>query len=121
MAKRERVTAREVAELAGVSRTTVSFILNNVPGMRISEETRQRVLDAAQQLNYHPNANARRVASGQTRVLGFVLRQSPDQAFADCFLPQVLGGLSQAAAAQGYKVMFEPIPFAAPAAAPRAS
>lgn len=111
----KRVTAREVAELAGVSRTTVSFILNNVPGMRISEETRQRVLEAARRLNYHPDANARRVASGQTRVLGFVLRQSPDQAFADCFLPQVLAGLSQAAASRGYKLLFEPIPPGDPA------
>ncbi len=105
----KRVTAREVAELAGVSRTTVSFILNNVPGMRISEETRQRVLVAARQLDYHPNANARRVASGQTHILGFVLRQSPEQAFADCFLPQVLAGLSQSASRLGYKLLFEPI------------
>ncbi len=106
----KRVTAKEVAELAGVSRTTVSFILNNVPGMRISEETRQRVLEAAHQLNYHPDATARRMVSGQTRVLGFVLRQSPDQVFADNFVPQVLTGLSAAAAEQDYKVLFEPIP-----------
>ena len=43
----KRATAGEVAELAGVSRTTVSFELNNIPGMRISEETRQRVFEAA--------------------------------------------------------------------------
>ncbi len=110
----KRVTARDVAQLAGVSRTTVSFILNGVEGMRISEETRQRVLEAARQLDYHPDATARRMAARETRVIGFVLRQSPDQAFADCFLPQVLGGLSQAASSQGYKVMFEPMPPDAP-------
>src|SRR3970282_227000 len=105
----KRATAREVAELAGVSRTTVSFVLNDIPGMRISEDTRQRVLEAARQLNYHPDATARRMASGRTNVIGFVLRQSPDQAFADQFLPQVLGGLGQAGAAQGHLILLEHI------------
>jgi LacI family transcriptional regulator len=105
---RKRPTARQVAERAGVSRTTVSFILNSVPGMRISAETRRRVLAAAHELGYHPDATARRMAAGQTRVLGFAVRQSPDQAFADRFLPQVLTGMGQAAAAQGYKVLFQP-------------
>jgi DNA-binding LacI/PurR family transcriptional regulator len=104
---RRRPTSKDVAELAGVSRTTVSFVLNNVAGMRISQKTRQRVKRAALRLNYHPDATARRMVSGQTHVLGFVLRQSVDQAFADFFLPPVLSGLSQGAAAQGYHILFE--------------
>lgn len=106
----KRATARDVAELAEVSRTTVSFVLNAVPGMRISDETRQRVQDAARQLNYHPDATARRMVTGRTSVIGFVLRQSPDQVFADQFLPQVLNGLTHAAAAQNYHVLIEAIP-----------
>jgi DNA-binding LacI/PurR family transcriptional regulator len=106
----KRATARDVAELAGVSRTTVSFVLNEVPGMRISDETRQRVQEAALQLSYHPDATARRMVSGRTNVIGFVLRQSSDQVFADQFLPQVLNGLSHAATAQGYHVLIEAIP-----------
>ncbi len=106
----KRATAAKVAELAGISRTTVSFVLNNVPGIKISEETRQRVLDAARELNYHPDANARRMVTGQTRMIGFVLRQSPDQAFSDHFFPQVLHGMSQAATAQGFHLLFEVIP-----------
>ncbi|MGH2523768.1 MAG: LacI family DNA-binding transcriptional regulator [Anaerolineales bacterium] len=106
----KRATAREVAELAGVSRTTVSFVLNDLPGMRISQETRQRVLEAVRQLDYHPDATARRMVAGRTSVIGFVLRQSPDQAFADQFLPQVLNGMSQVASAQGYHILFEAIP-----------
>ncbi len=108
MAKR-RVTSKDVAELAGVSRTTVSFVLNDVPGMRISSKTRQRVKRAALRLNYHPDATARRMVTGQTHVLGFVLCQSADQAFADFFLPPVLNGLSYGASSQGYHVLFEPI------------
>ncbi|SRR5581483_570725 len=106
----KRVTSKDIAELAGVSRTTVSFVLNNVPGMRIPEATRQRVLEAARQLNYHPDAAARSMASGRTNVIGFVVRQSAEQAFADHFLPQVLHGLAQAAAELGYRTLFEPIP-----------
>src|SRR5258705_1280 len=60
----KRATAKEVAERAGVSRTTVSFVLNNVAGMRISEETRQNVMQAAQALDYHHDATARRMATG---------------------------------------------------------
>jgi DNA-binding LacI/PurR family transcriptional regulator len=113
----KRATAKEVAERAGVSRTTVSFVLNNVPGMRISDETRQTVLQAALALDYHPDATARRMVSGRTNMLGFVINQSVDQALADHFLPRVLTGFSQAAAGLGYKVLFEPIP---PEAAPNA-
>ncbi|MCL5950411.1 MAG: LacI family transcriptional regulator [Chloroflexi bacterium] len=108
MAQR-RPTSKDVAELAGVSRTTVSFVLNNVPGMRISQRTRQRVQKAALRLNYHPDATARRMVSGRTHVIGFVLRQSADQTFADFFLPQVLNGLFRGAAAQDYHVLFEPV------------
>ncbi len=106
----KRATAREVAERAGVSRTTVSFVLNDVPGIRISDETRQIVLQAARELDYHPDATARRMVSGRTRVLGFVLRQDLDQAFADLFVPAVLHGVSAAASEQDYKVLFQPIP-----------
>ncbi len=104
-----RTTAREVAELAGVSRSTVSFVLNDVPGMRISEETRQRVLEAARTLDYHPDATARRMVTGRTQVIGFVLRQTTDQVYADHLLPRVLSGVSRAASALGYHVLLEPI------------
>ncbi len=106
----KRVTTKDIAELAGVSRTTVSFVLNDTPGMRIPEDTRQRVLDAARQLNYYPHAGARSMVSGRTNVIGFVLRQSAEQAFADQFLPQVLEGLTKAAGSLGYRTLFEAIP-----------
>jgi LacI family transcriptional regulator len=78
--------------------------------MRISEETRQKVLKATHELGYHPDATARRMVMGQTRVIGFVLRQNPNQTYADHFLPRVLNGLSQSAISQGYHILIEPIP-----------
>ena len=110
----KRTILREVAERAGVSRTTASFVLNNVPGMRISDETRQRVVDAARDLNYHPDATARRMVRGTTETVAFILRQTPDQVSADQFLPQVLNGFSQACAAQKYHMLFEALPPGSP-------
>ena len=107
---KKRTISQDVAELAGVSRTTVSFVLNDVPGMRIGEETRQRVIEAARQLDYHPDATARRMAKGRTSIIGFVLRQTPDQVYSDRFLPQALIGLTTAASSQGYHVLIEPAP-----------
>lgn len=78
--------------------------------MRIKDETRQRVLEAARVLDYHPDATARRMVSGRTRVVGFVLPQTPDEAFADRFLPQVLNGLTQATMEKGYHLLLEPRP-----------
>jgi DNA-binding LacI/PurR family transcriptional regulator len=106
----KRVRSRDVAELAGVSRTTVSFVLNDVPGMRISAETRQKVLNAAKELDYHPDASARRLVTGRTQILAYVERQSPEQAFADAFMPQVLRGVHDAASMKGYEILFAPIP-----------
>jgi LacI family transcriptional regulator len=106
----QRVRSLDVAELAGVSRTTVSFVLNNVPGMRISEETRQHVLEAARKLDYHPNASARRLVTGKTSILAYVERQAPEHAFGDAFMPQVLRGVHTAASAVSYEVLCAPIP-----------
>lgn len=104
---RRRATSLEVARAAGVSRTTVSFVLNDVPGVRITEETRRRVLEAARRLNYHPDAAARRLVSGRTHIIGLVLRQTPQQMAADAFLPEALHGLSRAARQHGFHVLLE--------------
>lgn len=105
----KRATSFDVARLAGVSRTTVSFVLNNLSGVSISESTRQRVLDAARELNYHPDAAGRKLASGQANTLGFVMRQSAEQIFSDAFLVQVVLGLEQVAAQNGFHVLLKPL------------
>lgn len=61
-----RATSADVARLAGVSRTTVSFVLNDTPAQSISAETRRRVLDAARSLFYAPSAEARALSSGRS-------------------------------------------------------
>jgi len=106
---RKRVTSFEVAEKSGVSRTTVSFVLNNVPGISISEATRQRVIQVAKELNYHPDSTGKKLASGRSNTLGLVLRQSHEQVFADVLLPQVLLGIEQAATEQGFQFLLKPL------------
>ncbi len=69
--KKEVPTSWDVAKLAGVSRSTVSFVLNNTPGIKISEETRKRVLEAVKILDYKPNAIARSLAKQKTEAIAF--------------------------------------------------
>jgi DNA-binding LacI/PurR family transcriptional regulator len=69
------VTSRDVARIAGVSQSTVSYVMT---GRRsISPETRKRVLDAIDQLTYQPNAGARALASQRTQVIGLVVPFGP--------------------------------------------
>jgi DNA-binding LacI/PurR family transcriptional regulator len=69
------VTSRDVARIAGVSQSTVSYVMT---GRRsISAETRKRVLDAIEQLTYQPNAGARALASQRTQVVGLVVPFGP--------------------------------------------
>lgn len=74
---RRRVTSLEVALHSGVSRATVSYVLNRTPNQTISAETRQRVLDAAEQLGYTPFAPARALRSGRSDVIVFLLPEWP--------------------------------------------
>ena len=61
----------DVARLAGVSQTTVSFILNDTPGSSIPQETRERVLAAVSELDYRPNVSARNLRTQSTNLIGY--------------------------------------------------
>ncbi|MFJ9933559.1 LacI family DNA-binding transcriptional regulator [Streptomyces virginiae] len=63
------ITSADVARLAGVSRATVSFVLNDTQGHRVSANTRARVLDAAKQLGYVPHAAARSLRAGRSNLV----------------------------------------------------
>ncbi len=66
-----RPNIRQVASVAGVSHMTVSRVLNDYPGIR--DVTRQRVLDAIEQLNFRPNSAARALATHRNRRIGVLL------------------------------------------------
>ncbi len=106
---RTRITQRQVAHEAGVSRTTVSLVLNDVPDAHISTETRQRVLETARRLKYYPDEAARRLASGKTRTIALVWHRAPDRTYRDAFLPGLLEGAARAARHYGYQLLFSPV------------
>ena len=104
----KRATSQEVAARAGVSRTTVSFVLNGVVGMNISEATRVKVLAVAEELGYVPNAAARMLVSGQTQTIGLVVSQA-EHLQVDAFIPQILYALSRYSQEAGYRVLLETV------------
>ncbi len=77
-----RVTMKDVAVRAGVSQSTVSFVLNGLEDMRISSDTRQRVLDAVAELGYRPRSAGRPPASTGLRVLGLMFDEVATSPFA---------------------------------------
>ena len=94
MKKKKNVSALDVAKRCGVSRTTVSFVLNNAPGKKISEETRQKVLKAVKELNYKPNTQARNLAMTRHYSIGVFICHS-QSVFSDAFIPRVIEGIAQ--------------------------
>jgi DNA-binding LacI/PurR family transcriptional regulator len=73
-----RITLRELAERVGLSRTTISMILNDVPeATRFPEETRQRVVASAKRLGYRPNYFARSLGKRRSYLIGVI---APDSA-----------------------------------------
>jgi LacI family transcriptional regulator len=68
-----RITLRKLAEHLGLSRTTISTILNDVPdATRFSEETRRRVVESAKKLGYRPNYFARSLGSRRSYLIGVI-------------------------------------------------
>lgn len=90
-----------------MSRTTVSFVLNGRAGVTIPLTTRQRVLDAATALGYHPHGPARQLAGGASQMLGLVLLQTAEQVAGDALLADTLRGLAAAARTRDYRVLVE--------------
>jgi LacI family transcriptional regulator len=73
----------EVAKLAGVSAATVSRVLNNLDVVR--DATRDRVMRAVSELNYHPNLHARSLAGGKSRTIGMIASNLENPFFFDIF------------------------------------
>ncbi len=93
------VTIRDVARLAGVSLSTVSQVLNGREGYA-SAATRDRVLAAAGELGYRPNALARGLVTSRSGTLGIVITD-----ITRAFFTQVVGSIEQVASTQGYSVL----------------
>ena len=70
--RKKNVTAKDIANACGISQATVSYVINNKEGKKISDATRQLVLETARQLNYVPNSTARSMRTSRSMSIGIV-------------------------------------------------
>ncbi|NUM47967.1 MAG: LacI family DNA-binding transcriptional regulator [Anaerolineales bacterium] len=88
------LTLEMVAEKAGVSRSTVSRVVNNHPNVR--EDVRERVLMIIKETGYRPHPAARSLASHRTHVIGLVIPRSTHTFFTDPYFPALTEGVAEA-------------------------
>lgn len=107
----QRATIMDVARLAGVSKVTVSYVLNGqAASARISEKTRTRVLAAADELGYSPSAIARSMVTKRSETIGVVFQYAQFFASRSDFTKEVMLGISQAVVSEGYDLMLHTKP-----------
>ena len=94
------LTLDDIAALAGVSRSTVSRVVNEHPSVKM--DVRQRVLDIIEEHHFHPNAAARTLAMQRSWTIGLILPHSVSTFFTDPYYPNLLMGIAKACNLYGY-------------------
>jgi LacI family transcriptional regulator len=87
------LTLEDIAQKAGVSRSTVSRVINNQPNVRA--DVRERVWEVINATGYHPNVAARSLASQRSSMIGLVLPHSVSSFFTDPYFPHLIQGIAQ--------------------------
>ncbi|MCE5344060.1 MAG: LacI family transcriptional regulator [Eubacteriales bacterium] len=104
----KHISIKDVAKEAGVSTTTVSYVLNRKLSQTISAETTERILQAVRKLNYVPNLNARSLTSQRTNLIGVVIPQTEpgkEFMFANPFYGELLSTIEYTARRNGYHLL----------------
>ncbi|MFB0535462.1 MAG: LacI family DNA-binding transcriptional regulator [Anaerolineae bacterium] len=96
-------TLEEVAQLAGVSRSTVSRVINDHPSVR--PETREQVWQAIRKSGYQPHAVARSLVTNRTQIIGMIIPEAVTTLFTDPFFPLLLRGATAACNAHRYQML----------------
>ncbi len=96
------VTIRDVAKAAGTSVSTVSKVING--HYSISDETAGRVRRVIKELNYYPSASAQSIAKGTTRSVTVLADLSPNAAFRNPHMFEIIAGLEETLRAKGYRL-----------------
>ena len=99
MAEKKVYSIAEIAQICGVSKATVSRVINNSP-QGVGPETREKVLKTIRELNYRPNALARSVATSKSGTIGLVI---PD--VSNFFFPKIIRGVTDYMDSCGYSVI----------------
>lgn len=89
-----RLTLEEIGKIAGVSRATVSRVINNHPN--ISDDVRAQVQKVIDETGYRPNIAARTLASNSSQILGLVIPSILSNVFTNPYYPRLIQGIGQA-------------------------
>lgn len=97
-----KITIKDIAEKAGVSKTAVSFAFNSPE--KISTETCQRIIKIANKLGYMPNPVARTLAMRHTATIGFLVPQSIEEVFQNPYVSEVMRGIGSVCHAEQFSL-----------------
>jgi LacI family transcriptional regulator len=95
-----KLTLEEIGKLAGVSRSTVSRVINRHPNVR--PEVRERVLKVVAETGYHPDPAARSLAGQRSGIIGLVVPLAVQRLFDDPYFARLIQGISRACNAHDY-------------------
>jgi LacI family transcriptional regulator len=95
-----KLTLKEIARLAGVSRSTVSRVVNNHP--KVSAEVRQRVMKIIAETGYQPDPAARSLVMQRSGIIGLVVPRAVQSLFTDPYYPRLVQGVARACNANDY-------------------
>jgi LacI family transcriptional regulator len=109
MPQKKRITYQDVARVAGVSASVVSYVLNNGP-RPTSAEARERVMKAIEELDYHPNAMARGLRARRTNMIGYIVYDyNPMEVFISTYSAGLLTGLTERLKERDHYVLVYPM------------
>ena len=103
-----RITIKEIARRAGVSKGAVSYALNNQPG--VSEATRARVLKVAEELEWVPNRAARQLSAARSETFGLVLARTAKTLSEEPFYMGFVGGVESVLSEKSYALALQVVP-----------
>ena len=97
------VTIKDIAGKVGVAPSTVSRVVNG--SASISEETKSRILQAMEEMNYHPNSLARNLVNGYSHCIGLIMDARDDITFSNTFFNRSVYAIDKAAQTNGYNLL----------------
>ncbi|NLW59134.1 MAG: LacI family transcriptional regulator [Firmicutes bacterium] len=97
------ITIQDIADLAKVSKGTVSRVINGAPG--VGAETRKRILKLIEELDYQPNASAQSLASRRSYNIGVIIPHTGSYSMSTTYWPALLTAITEKAASQDYNVL----------------
>jgi alanine racemase len=102
----KKVGINDIAQKAGVSKTTVSFAFNNPE--RLPAQTVKRIIEVAEELGYSPDPVARSMSTGHTGTIGVLIPQSIPDVIRNPFFPEFIEGIGEICTREGLSLMIVP-------------